>query len=235
MSDADVPNENSGGEPPRETQACAPSNADAPPPQAQKPEEDLQRAQTRAANWTAGATVAIALFAAATFGVGIAQWWVLNGTLNEMRAEQRPWIGAPISVVAEISPDGTYLLFIEMENTGRVPTSNFGVDGRIVQGGEYQWVAESKLICPILAAKTVGNTLSLIPHSKWLVPSNLIPSKLKNLKVADLRAMENPFLAGCVAYTFDGDKSIHHTEFGAHLKIDGERVVADRIHAADAN
>jgi hypothetical protein len=47
--------------------------------------------------------------------------------------------------------------------------------------------------------------------------------------------MENPFLAGCVAYTFDGDKSIHHTEFGAHLKIDGERVVADRIQAADAN
>jgi hypothetical protein len=235
VSDAGVPNENDGGEPPRKTQACAPSNTDVPPPQAQKSKDDLQRAQTRAANWTTGATVAIAFFAAATFVVGIAQWCVLNGTLNEMRDEQRPWVGAPVSVVGEIASDGSFVLSIEMENAGRLPTNNLGVDAHIVQGDEYRWIAESKLICPDLATKTVGNTLSLIPHSKWLVPSDLVPSKIKNLKAADLRTMENPFLAGCVAYTFDGSNAVHHTEFGAHLKVDGGRVVADRIYAADAN
>jgi hypothetical protein len=54
-------------------------------------ESPTERAGRRTANaaWFTGIlTVAIA-------GVGFAQWWVLSGTLDEMRAEQRPaiWIG----------------------------------------------------------------------------------------------------------------------------------------------
>ena len=115
---------------------------------------------TKSDRWMIWLTAAIVFTGVVSAFISKGQWSVMEAQLDEMRDEQRPWIGAPTSVVGEIGSDGTYVLSIEMEN---------------------------------------------------------------------------PFLAGCVAYTFGGSDAVHHTAFGAHLKIDGGRVVGDRIYAADAN
>jgi len=66
---------------------------------AQRTKNEKERAENRSANWTAWATVAIAILTAVTIGVGISQYiifdrqlGVMQGQLTEMQAEQRPWI-----------------------------------------------------------------------------------------------------------------------------------------------
>jgi len=75
---------------------------------AQEAKNNQRRSNDRAANWTAGATVAIAFFTAATIGVGIAQWWILSGTLNEAKnatvQANRAWIGPIVSALENPVP-----------------------------------------------------------------------------------------------------------------------------------
>ena len=90
-----------------------------------KPTDSEQsRAQTHAANWTAGATVAIAFFTFVTIGVGIAQWRILSGTLAEMRDEQRPWLQVVVKLTGPLVNDGGTVKTnagIEIKNIGHRP------------------------------------------------------------------------------------------------------------------
>lgn len=58
-------------------------------------EREKENATERAERRTANATWFIAILTLVIALVGFFQWWVLSGTLDEMRAEQRPaiWIG----------------------------------------------------------------------------------------------------------------------------------------------
>jgi hypothetical protein len=75
---------------------------------------------------TAHATIAIAAFTAVSGGIGFAQWWVLSGTLDEMRAEQRPWvfsdIGEPFGPLYR-KENTIYLNLVNIkeENSGGTP------------------------------------------------------------------------------------------------------------------
>jgi hypothetical protein len=85
---------------------------------AEPPGGDQNRKLTNATWWIAAAT-----FIAA--GVGFAQWWILSGTLDEMRDEQRPWVYADVSIGGPIfrnqSGGFTIPLTFIFHNTGHLP------------------------------------------------------------------------------------------------------------------
>ena len=94
-------------------------------------ETKLSRAQIRASGWTAGATVASAVFTLATIGVGLAQWTVLSHTVEEMRDEQRAWLSATPKIVGPLVTKSGILemeVAVTVKNIGRLPAS--GIRGR---------------------------------------------------------------------------------------------------------
>ena len=50
---------------------------------AKRSSNEERNAERRSANWTAGATVAIAFFTLASIGVGIAQWFAIQQQLAD--------------------------------------------------------------------------------------------------------------------------------------------------------
>jgi hypothetical protein len=206
----------------------------------QSAKQKKERAENRAANWATGATVFIAIFTFVTVGVSIAQWWILSGTLSEMRDEQRPWIGAPISVNGDINEDSKLKINIIFENIGKTPTISFRVDGGIVDGGtigdENTWIGKANSFCIELASERLGNTFAAIPGSKWPIPSHKMPSGSKFPQTYTFLGMDEPFLAGCVVYKIrgDGDNEIHKTPFGAHLVLNERGIEMDRAYTYDA-
>jgi hypothetical protein len=59
---------------------------------AQRAKDNQKPNNNRAANWTAGATVAIAIFSTVAVGVGISQWNIQSRTLDEQQAENKPFV-----------------------------------------------------------------------------------------------------------------------------------------------
>ncbi len=141
----------------------------------------------RAANWTAWATVVIAIFSAATAVVGIAQWEIQSGTLDEIRAEQRPWIEL-FGVVTEgmtVTTQGAEMrVQFQFKNVGHLPArgvswhAEFGVKRNRTNS---EIVAIQKAFCAEAIAAdirshapgvyafpgtpSVGNMISWIPRT----------------------------------------------------------------------
>jgi hypothetical protein len=69
---------------------------------------------TTKATWFIFAATAVAA------GVGIAQWFILSGTLDEMRADQRPWVG--LSGITTNPTDSSAIVAIK--NGGKSPALN---------------------------------------------------------------------------------------------------------------
>ncbi|HWY13701.1 MAG TPA: hypothetical protein VNX86_01010 [Rhizomicrobium sp.] len=83
------------------------------------PQNKFASAENKAANWTAAATVLIAIFTAATIGVGIAQWSVLRNTLVEAN---RAWIGTVLANYEAPNKQGEPIKFVVyVSNSGREP------------------------------------------------------------------------------------------------------------------
>jgi hypothetical protein len=155
----------------------------------------------------------------------------IHGQLDEMQAEQRPWIVLQ-SLAGTIDSRGVIRFNIVMEKIGRLPTKFFATDGRVVDG-EYAWIDEAEKICGELRQGGL-NSFAAIPNSKWPIPSERLPSAEKIPAIA-LHKMDVPFLAGCAIYSFNGDAAVHQTPFGAHLSISGSKIEADRVYASDAD
>jgi hypothetical protein len=90
-----------------------------------------ESAPDKAARRTATATVWIAIFAVVTAAVGMGQWSIQRGTLDEMQAEQRPF--AFISGMKIIPNQGmlgknlTWFSVVTWENSGNAPTRHLTV------------------------------------------------------------------------------------------------------------
>jgi hypothetical protein len=66
-----------------------------------------ESSQDRAARLTAHATIAIAAFTAVAAGVGLAQWWILSGQLEQMREDSRLAARAFVNVERLADPEQT--------------------------------------------------------------------------------------------------------------------------------
>jgi hypothetical protein len=76
------------------------------------------------------ATIAIAVLSLISAAVAIAQWSIANGTLTELRDEQRPWVGGTMQVFfnpAPPNPPSTSYYFLDVKNTGRTPALGISI------------------------------------------------------------------------------------------------------------
>lgn len=186
--------------------------------EAQRAKYDQEKASYRAANWTAGATVAIAAFTAATIGVGIAQWHILSGTLNEMKAEQRPWIYADLSPGGKIfrnqSGGLTFPIGFTFHNDGHLPAFYVFPDIEAYLSGEDGKVGSTtarerqRIRCdrPLSKQSTIG--ITVFPSQKTGFGASVgitaeeIESAGKAYRAATGRNAEFifPWVTGCIRY-----------------------------------
>lgn len=98
-------------------------------------------------------TAAIAFFAFCTIGVGLLQWNVMSGQLDEMRNQQSPWIGIEDNAVS-VDPAPTFYWGVP---PAKFPSISIGVS---------------------FAIKNVGSAPGLREnHSLWVIPyQNGVPA-----------------------------------------------------------
>jgi hypothetical protein len=82
--------------------------------------------QDRWARRLSAATIMIALFSLISAAVAIAQWLIANGTLTELRDEQRPWVGGTVQVFSNPS-SASYYFLLDIRDTGRTPALEVSV------------------------------------------------------------------------------------------------------------
>jgi hypothetical protein len=76
------------------------------------------------------ATIAIAVLSLISALVAIAQWSIANGTLTELRDEQRPWVGGLVQVIptyAAPNLPSTSYYNLDIRNTGKTPALELSV------------------------------------------------------------------------------------------------------------
>ena len=175
----------------------------------------------RAIFWTAAATVIAALAACVSVIVALLQWNVLRGTLDEMKDEQRPWIGSP--KVEIYSQDNSVARFkFTFTNIGHYPTFGFFVTAAPFYG-DGDWEKQINTMCEngqkleksdskqfylwtavpnaeSVIDKTIG-ILSDLHIEDELTPkfSNMTIEKEKSFLVSGIKTN---YLIGCVVYAW---------------------------------
>lgn len=213
---------------------------------AKRAKSQQEAANNRAANWTAGATVAIAAFTFVTIGVGVAQWCVLTGTLSEMKSEQRPWLEVTkIEAEPGIEPLNTNSATIQfreiIENVGKTAPKGFYIGAKTDSGKNWQSVAEGFCEAGRKQAKSgLGRFLrfTIIPSGNVTIDGDT-EGVTTSISLADLKAGKppQPNIIGCIIYGSEFDAFLHQTQFiGQFAPLDSSgRIRIRAIITANAN
>lgn len=166
----------------------------------------------------ARATIVIAVFTGAAACVGIAQWYVLSGTLYEMRIEHRAWVG-PVDAVVKLPlvVNHGVVIKVAFRNMGETPAVNLFKFFKAEIIGEQLWKNGS--------AKIVREWQKecLISKSDHRSLSVAYPMKTPDFYVAYIRTKLNFFppivatkylltgsqilaIEGCVGYQTAGER-----------------------------
>lgn len=212
------------------------------PEMAQHNEALIKHAFDRAmVRWTA----AVALFTLGLLAAAIFQYFVMRGQqavmqgqLDAMEADQRPWIGAPEIKTETVSP-GLVGFTLTFKNGDRTPTAGLWVDAAIVRGDNYAWLAEGNRLCDRgkVDAKKFPDLFpifSLTPGAAWAVVSTPT-TNFTRVSLSDIAKIESPHIAGCAIYGSRIDKAIHKTVFDAALSVGDGTVSIESIVAAGAD
>lgn len=205
-------------------------------------DQDIQNTKNNFDRDLVRSTSIVAVFTALLFGAAVLQFCamrgqqnIMQGQLDAMERDQRPWVGAPIEIKNVVSTDNKVIFTAIFENTGHVPTRSFYIDGAIISNKYYPWYGEVIKTCKEMKTKGLNN-FSAIPHGKWPVRFNEMPSSLgKFYTVSSIKELTDPYIIGCVIYGSPIDKIVHQTGFSSRLVIDGKYIRADAIYAVDAD
>ena len=99
-------------------------------------ETPTERAERRTAN----ATWFIGILTLVIAVVGAAQWYVLTGTLNETRSEQRPWLSfEKITIQSMDAKNGIVRANVnyDVSNVGHVPAMDVFLKGTIIRADAF--------------------------------------------------------------------------------------------------
>lgn len=207
--------------------------------QAKRASREERKAEANAANRTANATVWIAAFTFVSIAVGIAQWRILSGTLDEMQAEQRPWIKVEIEPQTsfpggvkdkqgKIQYFGAIPINIYVSNVGHTPAFNIQplILGYVDGPGHADAQAEQKRRCDQVAKTPLDNPTRgtiLFPDEKHVPWSGLLGGGYgaafedgevrKYGKMVDGHLTIHLWVIGCVSYSSGEQRIPHQTGF----------------------
>jgi hypothetical protein len=202
-------------------------------------------------------TVVMACFTVVLAGVGIAsariswkQWVAIQGQLEVMQGEQRPWIAAPeIRICKKIGagnahdcdkPVGDTTIFsvkMYFTNIGKTGTTGLHIDANLVPG--EQWDKEGLEECK----KATGfarsepdkfKRFTMSPNSQFFIPET--PSfDFKSIDIKMIKNMKSPHIVGCIVYGSPFDEQLHQTTFVAPVIADGNAIRFQGFYTINAN
>lgn len=198
----------------------------------ERSDDKQTKSQTKSARWSSIATVVIAFFTFVTIGVGVAQWWVLSGTLSEMRAEQRPWVysvGTALGDPVSIDSNGFRIsLLIDVKNVGHLPAMKV-----------FPILSATPMMPTHILTELPGVERKICNQATGVLGATIFPGEKKRFPVAtyinhqdfDLWAKKHPALAKrfilpyvivCISYV-DPSGNRHSTPyyFSVMAKKDG--------------
>jgi hypothetical protein len=192
----------------------------------------------------ARSTAYLAVFTVGLILVSVAQWYVLHGQqvimqgqLNAMEADQRPWIkidvfpGALQVVLGPTDDNGPWLMFhphFKMTNIGKSPAFNARsfVQGFIVGENHSDPLSEQKLMCEKIRSEKVDNDWA---KGTVLFPGDYITeymgggasqavgfvgkNALRYMKNINGKMSFSFYIVGCVDYAYGTELKRHQTGF----------------------
>jgi hypothetical protein len=198
-----------------------------------KTDDKYRESQDRSSRRTACATVAMAVFTAAIFALGVFQYLVLKGQLttmqgqlDEMRIEQRPWLSAEITISDPIIYDGFGIrvpFTFKVKNPGKEPAFHADARAMIYSHGMIRQTGSLEEMhtqfCEMAGSATrLGNTGGI----DYVLFPNDVAAMLDTpiFKYADVESLREPngalslLLTGvaCIDY-YDSTKQRHWTAY----------------------
>jgi hypothetical protein len=196
--------------------------------------------------WIIGLTAVIAatgIIAACIFGK---QLNVMQGQLEIMQANERPYIGTPeIKVSKSTINSGIIDFTLIFKNVGHSPTRGLRADAEIVPFAEAAtpnyWLTSERDLClkNIQWAKdfpTEFTARSSIPGSDWPIPiKEMSGTKSIILTLDYLKAIKLPFIIGCAIYKSPFDDLIRQTGFFAPIEIKEDGISVPYVVPVEPN
>jgi hypothetical protein len=164
----------------------------------------------------------------------VAAWQacLTRGQLNEMRAEQRAWIGAP--KIEGTFNGSVYQFWLTFRNIGHVPATELFISARTVESSDWQAVGTT--LCNHDIAKDTATP------TKWAIaPGDEFPIEDGGKDNPEIQInfpngkFKFPHIVGCVIYRVSPDDPLHHTEFVAPLAVNYPKVKAMRTWTPEVN
>jgi hypothetical protein len=179
-------------------------------------------------------TGVIALATVLNLGVVNGQLNVMKGTLNEMQAEQRPFIIEPTIDPFFDSKNNEFHFPMTFKNVGKTPTVGLYIGARATDG--ERWRENMDISCQKGFEQLNGAGFTILPNSIYFQDyvkehvENIIPiSEIKSGKIKD------PHIVGCVVYGSPVDAQKHSTQFKAKVDIVGIKATVVYVHPYAAN
>lgn len=150
-----------------------------------------------------------------------------------LAASQRPWIGSPVDVSKKES-DGSVIFTLTFRNVGHSASKSLYIEGMLIDN--QNWYGPIPGLCKdaVHRVRMDRPPFTAVPGSNWLLRLDQMPPKQKTkVNITDFRAMKNPFIVGCVAYTSPFDDRVHRT--GYYVDMSGDSARPQAIFAVDAN
>jgi hypothetical protein len=175
--------------------------------------------QDRFARRTATATVWIAIFAVISATVGLLQYCSISGQLDEMRAEQRPWINFSATAGSDMTLGSGGIVALvahtALTNIGHLPAQNVVAHAALVPWAEAAKQAKRRdLICSELKYRRItpaNQGFVLFPNETKQPP---LPLGLTKENFEEWHGSGEPLvLIGCLDYVFLTNGSHHHVGF----------------------
>lgn len=174
---------------------------------------------------------ATAVFAALAAIAAGASAWIFEGQLEEMRAEQRPWIYAETPIFLKAitrNIPGVWEMRIEfkLQNTGHLPAMNVTpiVQSPVVTFNKGDAIAEYQHESCIDrndgAWKVTGDTIFPGQIIKHAITIGIWPKDMANAYAAINHY--DPWIIGCFAYLTPSSKLPHFTRFAYVVSEEGE-------------
>jgi hypothetical protein len=195
-------------------------------------ESPTERAERRTAN----ATWFIGILTLVIAAVGAAQWYVLTGTLDEMRAEQRPWLKAVPRIVGPLSVKAGLLsmnIAIDVKNGGHLPASGIRGAAMIINTGNWVVTKEDlKETCDWAATAGVLDSDTgaylVFPDDAGTIVAQAPDQKALRGETAEVTKDGDAIISGdlelvfCAVYASASDAIPHHT--GGAFVIQGSKI-----------
>jgi hypothetical protein len=178
--------------------------------------EQMMARWTRHVGWF---TLALVLVSIATAIIFWRQLNVMQGQLDETKAEQRPWVSVSIEIAGPISRNQTGRLAIPLryilKNTGHLPAISAEMNVLVTAKPQNAFAAQ-EAVCGG-SRRNYGGGVSVFPEETFPpIQSDAIPiGDLELPSSGELSSFfVNPTIAGCVNYLFPSkQRGTHLTKF----------------------